>query len=30
MRMTLAALLSEVHAPAPTPIRAVADAFGGE
>src|SRR5947199_3008797 len=30
MRMTLAALLTEIHAPAPSPIRAVADAFGGE
>ncbi len=30
MRMTLAALLTEIHAPAPSPIRAVADGFGGE
>jgi DNA-binding IscR family transcriptional regulator len=28
MRVTLAALLSDVRAPAPSPIRAVADGFG--
>src|SRR5437868_10117313 len=30
MRVTLAGLLADIHAPAPSPIRAVADGFGGE
>jgi len=30
MRVTLADLLTEVRAPAPSPLRAIADRFGAE